>query len=892
MTGRRLVSLSAVLLTISCSGTPFDSQKSELDSVATADSGGELVGKPDVVATDVGPADLAQPDVVAPDVGLADLALPDLVAPDIEPADLAQPDVVAPDVGLADLALPDIAADALCASACADKECGDDGCGGSCGECDDYLQCDAGQCVEGPCVPDCANKECGDDSCGGTCGTCGPNESCQNSVCFSGKPCDELIQCSMGCIAESGVECLLDCLDEGPPEAQDKFFDLVQCILGECGMNLDAACMLGAMNGACQEEYQACQDCLPGCTNKQCGDDGCGGSCGECDDADACTSDSCAEGTCVYTPGPVDDQDVCTEDSCDPLTGENSYVAIECDDSNECTDDSCDPLTGCSSVDLPDSTACPGGAQNKCVDGECVCVPQCGEAECGADGCGGSCGECAQLEYCVEGSCVGCNPVCDGKECGADGCGGSCGKCEDLENCVDGTCEYCTPSFCNGEECKTPYCDGEECESQMCICEPACDIGELCRGGSGCHCEPGWFFIEWPNVCGPLCGKVFGCLNDYVCEGNSCVCKPECKDALCGTNGCVGACGYCTDPKKTCSMWGTCKCNGGNCPPPNCGSSCYFVEQEDGYGNQLWGGHSTSGTCGTCMTNFGDGWFLKCSEEGECVCDEKDVQKECADHGYECGIDWGGVIGDCSCGDCPEGKNCVNHHCVQDSFDCPADKDCTGLDCGPDPVCWESCGKCEWGTKCHAGKCHDCPVDKDCTGLGCGYDPICGELCGTCSGGKSCQAGKCINSGGSWTDPTSGLSWQVTPTGFMEPDDAKTHCADLSLDGGGWHLPTINELRTLIRGCAATEDGGNCNIGEGDCLSSSCLDDSCNGCSIYDGPAEGYTYSPDEVEGFWTRTWSSSPNVSKDGFWWTVRFLDGSVGDYPDWHDFFVRCVR
>jgi len=34
--------------------------------------------------------------------------------------------------------------------------------------------CDPNPC----CVPDCTKKECGDDGCGGTCGECGPNEAC------------------------------------------------------------------------------------------------------------------------------------------------------------------------------------------------------------------------------------------------------------------------------------------------------------------------------------------------------------------------------------------------------------------------------------------------------------------------------------------------------------------------------------------------------------------------------------------------------------------------------------------------------------------------------------------------------------------------------------------
>ena len=78
----------------------------------------------------------------------------------------------------------------LCAPACAGKNCGPDGCGGSCGNCTGNYTCNGMQvcqcnptpgCVQGgdvgaPCAPD--------DGCGGPC-TCNTmnGESCQNGSC-------------------------------------------------------------------------------------------------------------------------------------------------------------------------------------------------------------------------------------------------------------------------------------------------------------------------------------------------------------------------------------------------------------------------------------------------------------------------------------------------------------------------------------------------------------------------------------------------------------------------------------------------------------------------------------------------------------------------------------
>ncbi|MBW2702771.1 MAG: hypothetical protein JRF33_18270 [Deltaproteobacteria bacterium] len=70
-----------------------------------------------------------------------------------------------------------------CTPDCDGKDCGDDGCGGSCGTCPGALD----KCIEGACVCqlDCTGKDCGDDGCGGSCGTCG----LENTYCGSEQLC-------------------------------------------------------------------------------------------------------------------------------------------------------------------------------------------------------------------------------------------------------------------------------------------------------------------------------------------------------------------------------------------------------------------------------------------------------------------------------------------------------------------------------------------------------------------------------------------------------------------------------------------------------------------------------------------------------------------------------
>ena len=70
--------------------------------------------------------------------------------------------------------------DNCCFPQCDGRECGDDGCGGSCGSCpnpNDF--CEEGQCH---CEPCCDDKECGDNCCGGLCEPgCDPEQFCSLS---------------------------------------------------------------------------------------------------------------------------------------------------------------------------------------------------------------------------------------------------------------------------------------------------------------------------------------------------------------------------------------------------------------------------------------------------------------------------------------------------------------------------------------------------------------------------------------------------------------------------------------------------------------------------------------------------------------------------------------
>ena len=155
-----------------------------------------------------------------------------------------------------------------------------------------------------------------------------------------------------------------------------------------------------------------------------------------------------------------------------------------------------------------------------------------------------------------------------------------------------------------------------------------------------------------------------------------------------------------------------------------------------------------------------------------------------------------------------------------------------------------------------------------------------------------------------WTDPKTGLTWELSPDEEpMNRAEAEAHCEALTTDGGGWRLPTIGELRTLIRGCATTEKNGACNIAEESCVDWSCRDDPCDGCSVGGGPTDDCVwpdendgscscYWPAAIEGICSVYWSSSITEDEGGAGIVlfqiagVSFYNVNIGD-P-----FVRCVR
>jgi hypothetical protein len=150
--------------------------------------------------------------------------------------------------------------------------------------------------------------------------------------------------------------------------------------------------------------------------------------------------------------------------------------------------------------------------------------------------------------------------------------------------------------------------------------------------------------------------------------------------------------------------------------------------------------------------------------------------------------------------------------------------------------------------------------------------------------------------GGMYFDSETGLAWENIPaSGDISWSAAQSYCEDLVIYGhDDWRMPTISELRSLIRGCPDTETGGECGVTDS-CATESCNNSACQtaNCPATNGPAEpfGCYWTPGlggdcRVGIFW------SLNTTVNGNAWSVIYSNGIVRLPPDGSTGFVRCVR
>jgi formylglycine-generating enzyme required for sulfatase activity len=117
------------------------------------------------------------------------------------------------------------------------------------------------------------------------------------------------------------------------------------------------------------------------------------------------------------------------------------------------------------------------------------------------------------------------------------------------------------------------------------------------------------------------------------------------------------------------------------------------------------------------------------------------------------------------------------------------------------------------------------------------------------------------NGNGTVTDLVTGLTWQREDDNVTKDwPEAVSYCNGLGLAGGGWRLPTIKELQSIV-------------------------DDSVSGQFIDSNAFPGTNLSP---------YWSSTTYAPNSGYAWDLYFDNGYVYNDPKTVDNFmyVRCVR
>lgn len=638
------------------------------------------------------------------------------------------------------------------------------------------------------CTPQCSGRLCGDNGCGGVCGVCNDGNDCTNDVCneetgtcsatnyVTGTACDDGFFCTVGeyCTAGTcGNGTAKSCQDEATP-----------CQTGYCNENTNACEFEDFADG------QSCDDglyCTVGeyCTNGAC-TNGTPKSCsqltddcnvGECDEE----LNSCVANSSIKEGSSCNDGNICTSN--DECTGGECIggPAVDCSHlDSQCAAGACDSVTGdCISLPINNGLACDDGKFCK-VDTVCT------NGTCG----GGKDYDCSSVEEeCVVGICnenfQRCDPVPVPD-------GGSCDDgvfCTVGETCTNGLCGEGTARDCSSltDQCNVGYCDsvadacvantlakhGDACDDgRYCTLEDTCDNG-VCTGGSIRTCS------SYTTTC-----KVGTCdLIADVCygdpdpkEGQSCDDGLFCtEDTICSSGTCSGG------TPVDCSSYSN-QCNTGYCDEDLNKCSTEYDSKEnqscdDGkyctVGERCRRGDCTSGDQRNCDTYADQCNVGLCDENLDTCYSEPNVMNgsSCNDSQYctvgeKCnnGVCEGGNARDCSAAVTEE--QCQEGVCNEDANICQAVSANEGASCDDGLFCVvnESCqnGVCTGDMKdcsgvvtdsqCETGICDDlwdrCEPEPINEGFPCDDGVFCnvGEVCneGVCTGGQERDCSEAI----------------------------------------------------------------------------------------------------------------------------------------------------
>lgn len=266
------------------------------------------------------------------------------------------------------------------------------------------------------------------------------------------------------------------------------------------------------------------------------------------------------------------------------------------------------------------------------------------------------------------------------------------------------------------------------------------------------------------------------------------------------------------------------------------------------------------------------------------ICDDYD------DDGY---TEWGEAQTCSNSGTCSGNGLCSNDCYPHGSYSCYNGNVFWYDSCGTREEQKESCG-----TSGYTGSnyCYDDSVYRDYSTKGCDYDDCTESTEATlqeeCYNG--CTSGTCnAEKEDVWYDSVSGLYWQNGSfTSTSTHSTATTYCSNLSLGSySDWRLPSIGELRSLVRGCSYSQTGGSCGVTDS-CTSYTTCFTSCSACNSSSGPSDSGMYWDADLTDFGNSFWSSTVLSDYTSYRYKIDFTTAGLGYSETTASNYVRCVR
>jgi len=416
--------------------------------------------------------------------------------------------------------------------------------------------------------------------------------------------------------------------------------------------------------------------------------------------------------------------------------------------------------------------------------------------------------------------------------------------------------------FIDGDAPDVEVPDGDTGEEEPVICTPHDNVA--CYAGD----------VYWYDSC-----------------GNREDMQTECDNCLCDNNACLPDDEYVIDCYENDLYW------------YDCHGERKAVKQ-----------HCDDGTTCDALQNF-------CVPDATCYNDEDCGEDQCDEDFGPC-VNTGDICAKTNQEEC---RTCIDIVCTDGS-------------CVPDAQ-YESCQPCARDTDydpCGDDYCHNwrpCEYDDACDSTGdqfrgcyhdicdegvCAQDRFYGEnknnvtscnrstganscitnmdLAGYCDGTMTCVADGSLPA--EWTDPNTEYTWRVHPTMLEEdPRMTQTEAVQYCDDLGGWRLPTITELRSLIRGCVATTCGdsdescGGCGLTDSCTTNGDCTSPLCDGYELGNGPDHG-CYWPAELEGECGSYWSTKSLDNGGTQFLYVDFQDAAVSNIYKTSALHARCIK